>query len=179
VKRTNTIFAAGAALSAAALIISGCSSSDLDDAKATTTSVVDDVTDGAQDLADDVSDPFVPSEDLKVDDERTIQVKEPIKTKVDELGGIDELGAPDGDEHDGPNGGHYLVFDEVTVYWAAVTGAHALDAAGVQALEDNGGLDEFGYPTEDGLAEGAAHTYQFQKGKIEVDDDGHAAVDMD
>lgn len=177
-KRTNTTMAAGAALAAAGLLLAGCSSSDMDDAKATTTSVVDDVEDGSKDLADDVSDPFVSSTDLKIDDDRTIEVKEPIKTKIDELGGIDELGAPDGDEKDGPDGGHYLSFDEVTVYWAATSGAHALDSDGVEALEANGGLDEFGYPTRDGLADGEAHTYEFQKGKIEVDDDGHATVDM-
>lgn len=156
------------AVAAAGALLAGCSSSD-DDGKADTTADASSTTaaaDSSDDSAGDKSPAGVPTQELTNAAGHTIEVISPIVDKYNQLGG--EHGHLRKPVHEQKNeyGGAYLDFEGGKIFWSPDTDAHFISGDVAQAFEDDLGLEEFGFPTEDMTSEDGVQEATFQHGKI-------------
>lgn len=102
----------------------------------------------------------------------SIEVKQPIADKYQELGGPNgHLGDPVGEQQEGPNGGYFVDFEGASIYWTPETDAHFVQGKIKDAWMADGGVEKLGYPTtdEEPIADGLQS--DFQNGHITYIDD--------
>lgn len=157
------------AVAAAGALLAGCSSSD-DDGKSDTTSADASSTtaaaDASDDSADDKSPEGVPTQELTNAAGHTIEVITPIVDKYNQLGGErGHLKKPVHEQHN-EYGGAWLDFQGGKIFWSQDTGAHFISGDVAEAFDDDLGLEEFGFPTDDMTSEDGVQEATFQYGKI-------------
>jgi|GEM_PF-989464 len=158
------------AVAAAGALLAGCSSSDDDtDGKADTTADASATTTEAADSSADKSPEGVPTEELTNKAGHTIEVISPIVDKYNQLGG--EHGHLRKPVHAQKNeyGGAYLDFEGGKIFWSPDTDAHFISGDVAQAFDDDLGLEEFGFPTDDMTSEYGVQEATFQHGKIRAE----------
>lgn len=156
------------AVAAAGALLAGCSSSD-DDGKADTTADASATTTAAADSSEEKSPEGVPTEELTNAAGHTIEVISPIVDKYNQLGG--ERGHLRKPVHEQKNeyGGAYLDFEGGKIFWSPDTDAHFISGDVAQAFDDDLGLEEFGFPTDDMTSEDGVQEATFQHGEIRSD----------